>query len=172
MDPAPAVEKADITVGDFPTIDSAGLYIAEMDGLFARQGLDVTIRFASTSQEAVAGQEKGAYDISSADYVTYIDNELKNRDRLKIIAEASVLQANELELIVAPHSTISRVAQLRGKTISVTAPGDIATQLVDSLLSENGISARQVRFKVGVSLPTAGEGLFKGCSRRKTRPSR
>jgi len=172
VDPAPAVEKADITVGDFPTIDSAGLYIAEMDGLFARQGLDVTIRFASTSQEAVAGQEKGAYDISSADYVTYIDNELKNRDRLKIIAEASVLQANELELIVAPHSTISRVAQLRGKTISVTAPGDIATLLVDSLLSENGISARQVRFKVGVSLPTAGEGLFKGCSRRKTRPSR
>jgi NitT/TauT family transport system substrate-binding protein len=130
-DPAPAVEKANITVGDFPTIDSAGLYIAEMDGLFRKQGLNVTVTFAPTSQAAVAGQEDGTYDISSADYVTYIDNELKNSDRLKVIAEASVLQANELELLVAPHSKISRVPQLRGKTISVTAPGDIATLLVE-----------------------------------------
>lgn len=46
---------------------------------------------------------------------------LKNGDRLKIIAEVSVLQSNELELLVAPLSKISPISQLRGKTISVTA---------------------------------------------------
>src|SRR5215471_1805078 len=37
------VEKTDIVVDAFPAIDSAGLYIAQMDGLFADQGLHVTI---------------------------------------------------------------------------------------------------------------------------------
>jgi hypothetical protein len=37
--PAPLnVEKTDIVVDAFPAIDSAGLYIAQMDGLFADQG--------------------------------------------------------------------------------------------------------------------------------------
>ncbi len=37
------LEKTSIVVDAFPAIDSAGLYIAEMDGLFAAQGLQVTI---------------------------------------------------------------------------------------------------------------------------------
>jgi NitT/TauT family transport system substrate-binding protein len=162
--PAPAVqlEKASITVGDFPTIDSAGLYIAEMDGLFHDQGLNVTVKFAPTSQSAVAGQEAGIYDVSSADYVTYIDSELKASDRLRIIAEASVLRPNQLELLVASHSQINLISELRGKTISVAAPNDIATLLVDSLLSEHGISSSQVRFKPGVPLPVAGADVDKG----------
>src|ERR1700683_2788425 len=37
------LEKTSIVVGAFPAIDSAGLYIAKMDGLFAAQGQNVTI---------------------------------------------------------------------------------------------------------------------------------
>jgi len=37
------LEKTSIVVDAFPAIDSAGLYIAQMDGLFAAQGLKVTI---------------------------------------------------------------------------------------------------------------------------------
>jgi ABC-type nitrate/sulfonate/bicarbonate transport system substrate-binding protein len=36
-------EKTDIVVDAFPPIDSAGLYIAQTEGLFAAQGLHVTI---------------------------------------------------------------------------------------------------------------------------------
>src|SRR5579871_3356808 len=69
-----AVEKTDITVADFPSIDSAGLYIAEMNGLFRAQGLNVKIvEDFKGSQDTVDGIEKGTSDISSADYVTYLD---------------------------------------------------------------------------------------------------
>ena len=36
-------EKTNIVVNAFPAIDSAGLYIAQDEGLFAAQGLHVTI---------------------------------------------------------------------------------------------------------------------------------
>ena len=37
------LEKTNIVVNAFPAIDSAGLYIAQDQGLFAAQGLNVTI---------------------------------------------------------------------------------------------------------------------------------
>jgi ABC-type nitrate/sulfonate/bicarbonate transport system substrate-binding protein len=37
------LEKTSIVVDAFPAIDSAGLYIAQTEGLFAAQGLHVTI---------------------------------------------------------------------------------------------------------------------------------
>ncbi|HVT70685.1 MAG TPA: hypothetical protein VHF26_23260, partial [Trebonia sp.] len=41
-----ALEKTNIVVEDYPTVDSAGLYIAEQEGLFQQQGLNVKIQFA------------------------------------------------------------------------------------------------------------------------------
>src|SRR6266700_6703953 len=83
------LEKTNVTVADFPSVDSAGLFIAEQQGLFKRQGLNVTIVPTFTSsQTGVDGIESGKYDISSGDYVTDIDDELKGNAHLEIIAEA------------------------------------------------------------------------------------
>ncbi len=72
------LEKTSIVVDAFPAIDSAGLYIAQMDGLFAAQGLNVTIvpagKVPPSTQDLINGQVKGTYDITAGDYVTYIDN--------------------------------------------------------------------------------------------------
>ena len=59
------LEKTDIVVNAFPAIDSAGLYIAQDQGLFAAQGLHVTIVPVPkngpppSTQDLVNGQEKG-----------------------------------------------------------------------------------------------------------------
>jgi NitT/TauT family transport system substrate-binding protein len=158
---AGSLEKTSLVVDVFPSIDTAGLYIAEMDGLFRAQGLNVTIKYANASQTTVTGIEKGIYDISSADYVTYVYNELAGA-RLRIIAEASFLQPGELTLLVGPHSHVQTIAGLKGKTISVAAPNDIATLLIRSLLIEYGVSPEQVHFRPGVPLPGAGPLLVKG----------
>lgn len=158
-----AVEKADVTVADFPSIDSAGLYIAEMDGLFTAQGLNVKIvEDFKGSQDTVDGIEKGTADISSADYVTYLDNEIRGGKRLRIIAEASILQPNQLAVLSAATSKIKSIKQLRGKTLSVAAPGDIGTLLVDSLLADNDIAAGDVKLKPGVPLNLAPALIGKG----------
>ena len=55
------LEKTSIVVDAFPAIDSAGLYIAQMDGLFAAQGLNVTIVPAGKGDGQIAAILKDAY---------------------------------------------------------------------------------------------------------------
>jgi NitT/TauT family transport system substrate-binding protein len=156
------VEKANIVVDAFPAIDSAGLYIAQMDNLFAAQGLHVTIepvQSDQTTQTEIDGQLNGTYDVTAGDYVTYIDNELAGTAKLRIIAEGSFLQPNVLTLLVKGGSSIDSITQLRHKVISVNAPDDIGTLLVDSLLVEHGISPRQVRFDNDVAFPAVARNL-------------
>jgi NitT/TauT family transport system substrate-binding protein len=157
------LEKTSIVVDAFPAIDSAGLYIAEMDGLFARQGLNVTIvpvgKIPPSTQDLINGQEKGIYDITAGDYVTYFDNELNGTAHLRIIAEASFLQPNVLTLLVKSGSTINSIGQLRNRTVSVNAPDDIGTVLVDSLLTEHGIAPNEVKFNNDVPFPAVAQEL-------------
>jgi NitT/TauT family transport system substrate-binding protein len=147
------LEKTSITVDDFPSVDSAGLYIAQMDGFFHDEGLNVTINYAFASQETVSEIQKGTADISSADYVTYFDNELLDHESLRIIAEASTLKPNQLEMFVARGSKINQVKELVGKTIAVAGHDDIATLLIDSLLTEDNVPLKDVTVKPGFALP-------------------
>ena len=147
------LEKTNIVVDAFPAIDSAGLYIAQTNGLFAAQGLHVTIvpapKIPLSTQDMIDGQEQGTYDIIAGDYVTYIEDQLgvgAPKADLRIIAEASFLQPNVLALMVKGDSRISSVSQLKNKVVSVNAPQNIGTLLVDSLLFEHGLQPNQVHF--------------------------
>lgn len=147
-----APEKTSIVVETPPTIDSAGLFIAQMKGLFRQQGLNVTIRFTPASQLAVSSLLNGTSDISSGDYVTYIRDELNGGARLSIIAEASCLQPNDLELLASPQSPVRSLSGLEGRTIGVTAPDDISTLLVRALLAENSVRTDRVNIRFGFQL--------------------
>ncbi len=159
------LEKTSIVVDAFPAIDSAGLYIAQMNGLFAQQGLHVTIVRTTTppptTQDLIKGQVAGKYDITAGDYVSYIVNQLgagAPKADLRIVAEASFLQPNVLALLVRGGSSISTIGQLKNKNVSVNAPNDIGTVLVDSLLVEHGLTTRAVRYS-NVPFPNVGPAL-------------
>ena len=150
------LEKTNIVVNAFPAIDSAGLYIAKDKGLFAAQGLHVTIVPVPkgpppSTQDLVDGQVSGKWDITAGDYVTYIQNQLgagMARHDLRIVAEGSFLQPNVLTVMVKGDSPISQVSQLKGKNVSVNAPNDIGTLLIDSLLVSHGLTPRQIHYAV------------------------
>src|ERR1700747_1102523 len=111
--PQGPLEKTHLVVDDFPSVDSAGLYIAEQEGLFKAQGLDVTIvPIFTSSQQTVTDIEKGKADISSGDYVTYMDDELQDNAHLEIIGEASILQPNQLALFVKASSQIAHLGHV------------------------------------------------------------
>ena len=160
------LEKTNIVVDAFPAIDSAGLYIAQTQGLFAAQGLHVTIvptpAIPPSTQTLITGQEQGNYDITAGDYVTYIEDQLgadgAPKADLRIIAEASFLQPNVLALLVKGESAISTVSQLKNKVVSVNAPKDIGTLLIDSLLLEHGLRPNQVHF-TNVPFPVVATAL-------------
>jgi NitT/TauT family transport system substrate-binding protein len=149
------LEKTNIVVNAFPAIDSAGLYIAKDQGLFAAQGLNVTIVPVPqgpppSTQDLINGQVAGKWDITAGDYVTYIEDQLgaagAPQHDLRIVAESSFLQPNVLTVLVKGGSPISQVSQLKGKTVSVNATNDIGTLLIDSLLVSHGLKPGQIRY--------------------------
>jgi len=156
------LEKTNLVVDAFPAIDSAGLFIAEQEGLFKAQGLNVKIDLATDSQAAITGQLAGTYDITSADYVTYIDNVLLDKAPLRIVAESSFLQPNVLTLLVKGGSRVTSIGELKNRTVSVNAPNDIGTLLIDSVLTEHSVAPKSVHFNNTVQFPSAETDLAKG----------
>lgn len=159
------LEQTTITVDAFGAIDTAGLFIAQQDGLFAAQGLTVKLRPQFLIQPQVDDLMQGKADIASGDYVTFINNEtsgdpdLGNRmPNLRIISESSFLQPNVLELVIPPRSSTTSVVGLRGKAISVLGPRNIEDILVDSLLESNGIPVADEHFP-DVAFPDIGQAF-------------
>ena len=152
------LEKTTLTVGAVPVADEAGLYIAQDEGLFQAQGLNVKIDSIVSSADATTGQNNGTYDITAGNSVSYIQDQVTGQSNLEIIAEGSLMQPDTQALYTLPGSQITYVADLKGKRIGVNALNNIGTLLISSVLEEYGMSPRQVHF-VPVNFPAMGEAL-------------
>ncbi len=139
------LEQPDITVAALPSVDLAGLYVAQHQGLFTRAGLHVTIRKIASSKAVIAAQLQGQVDISAGSYVGYIAAQAAGA-RFRILAEASTLRPDTRTLVITSHSGIGTVADLVGKKIGVNGTNSIGTLLISALLQENGISPKKVNF--------------------------
>jgi NitT/TauT family transport system substrate-binding protein len=138
-------EEPDITVAAIPAVDLAGLYIAQDRGLFARQGLRVTIVPVPSSQSVVTEQLAGKVDISAGSYVAYLAAQATG-ERFRILAAASILSPDTRVLMVPGNSRINTVGQLAGHTIGVNGVNSIGPLLVSALLSAHGVSPAKVKF--------------------------
>jgi NitT/TauT family transport system substrate-binding protein len=144
---APAgLEKTNLVVYAVPAADSAGVYIAEQDGLFAAEGLHVKIYAAVSSAYVTAGQMTGAIDVTAGAYPSYIYADAVNHDDFEILAAGSIMQPRNQEIMVPAGSPIRTIQELKGKTIAINAPDNILQMLVVSLLRDNGMSPKEVHF--------------------------
>jgi NitT/TauT family transport system substrate-binding protein len=144
---APGPEKPDLVAAIVPADDSAGWYIAEQEGLFAKQGLHIKIVPAISSETAITEQLDGQYDVTDGNYVSYIQAEVQKHAQLDIFAAGSIMEPRCQEILVLPNSPIKDVAELRGATIGVNVLNNIGTLLVGALLRDNGMSVKDVHFK-------------------------
>ena len=134
-----------VTVSALPATDLAGLYLAQADGLFARQGLRVVIKPIASTAAVISAQEQGRVDVAGGSYVPYIAAEAAG-GRFRILAPASILQPGVRELMVARGSPVTTLAALAGKTIGVNGTGSVGTLLTDMLLSDHGVAPQSVRY--------------------------
>jgi NitT/TauT family transport system substrate-binding protein len=163
------LEQRTITVGAVPTTDSTGLYVAEYDGLFAKYGLHVNIVPETSAETAVNALALNQLQILTGNYVSFIeaqvnwDNGVKPEAmanptdaqisaNLDLFAEASIEQPNFIGLFTGPGSKITSIADLKGKSIGINAPNNVAYLTTASVLAENGISPSSVRF-VPIAFP-------------------
>ena len=152
------LEKTTLTVGAVPVADEAGLYIAENEGLFAAEGLNVTIDPILSSADATKGQNDGKFDITAGNVVSYVQDQVAHRSDLEIVAEGSLMQPDNQALYTLPGSPVTTIAGLKGRRIGVNVLNNIGTLLISSVLAEHGLSARDVHF-VPVPFPALGQAL-------------
>jgi len=139
-------EKTTLNVGAVPAMDSAGFFIALHDGLFAKEGLQINYTPAVSSETAIAQQLKGQLDISAGNYVSYVEYNAENSSPLEVVAEGSVTEAGAQTIFTMPSSHINSLSDLKGKLIGVNAPGNIDYLLDVSVLQQNGINPKSVKF--------------------------
>lgn len=137
--------ETSITVAALPSADLAGLYIAQDDGLFAAQGLHVTIKKIASTQTVISGQLNGQVDIGAGSYLAYIEAQAAG-SRFRILAEASTMQPNTRVLVTPKSSSVSSITDLAGRQVGVNGTNSIGTLLVDMLLQENGLTPSSVKF--------------------------
>ena len=152
------LEKTNLTVAAVPALDSAGLYIAEQDGLFAAEGLHVKIVPAISSATVIAAQLKGQYDVTVGAYVSYMLADALQHANLRIIAPGSDMAPLTQEVLVPAGSPIQNVGGLKGQRIGVNALNNIGTLLVSVLLQDNGVSPSDVKF-VPIPFPLMAKAL-------------
>jgi NitT/TauT family transport system substrate-binding protein len=158
---APAgLEKTNLLVYAVPAADSAGVYIAQQDGLFAAEGLHVTIKAAISSADVFQKQLAGKIDVSAGAYPSYIQADAQDHADLEILAAGSIMQPRNQMIMVPAGSPIRTIQDLKGKTIALNAPDNILQLLVSAALQDNGMSVREVHFTY-VPFPFMAQALQK-----------
>jgi NitT/TauT family transport system substrate-binding protein len=147
MSTVPGLEKTNLTVGAVPVADEAGLYIAQDEGLFAQEGLHVTIDAIVSSADATKGQNDGQFDITAGNAVSYVQDQVNHASNLEIVAEGSLMQPGNQALYTLAGSPITTIAGLQGRKIGVNVLDNIGTLLISSVLAEHGVSLSKVHFK-------------------------
>lgn len=141
-------QKTTVTLDWTPNPDHVGIYYARDTGLFARAGLDVTIRSPSDPTAPLKLVGVGRSDLA----VSY-EQELffAAAKKLPVVAVAAVVP-QPLNSFMAIEPSVRSLRDLKGKTIGITgAPSDYAT--LDTALHSVGLTRKQLRIvTVGYNL--------------------
>jgi NitT/TauT family transport system substrate-binding protein len=108
-----------ITIAAIPGVDTAPLYLAERDGMFAAEGLThVVIRSYSSEAADLSAVATGKADIAASDYGDIFYAQAKSPN-LRILSDGYDATAGVLEVMSWQGSPITSPALLAGQTIGV-----------------------------------------------------
>jgi putative hydroxymethylpyrimidine transport system substrate-binding protein len=137
---AGSTQKMTLTLDWTPNPDHVGIYDAQQTSLFARAGLDVTIRAPSDPTAPLKLVGVGRSDLA----VSY-EQELffATAKKLPVVAVAAVVP-QPLNSFMAIEPNVKSLRDLKGRTIGITGvPSDYAT--LDTALHSAGLTRKDVK---------------------------
>jgi NitT/TauT family transport system substrate-binding protein len=130
-------ELKNITVPALEIPDAITLMIAQKEGFFKQQGLNVKIQSVAASDNLVPQLISNQYGITSENYVGMFYEEAQTPAlKLRVIADDLQAAPNVFDLMVPKGSDITSVAGLKDKTVAFPGIGaSIGTLSMDALLN-------------------------------------
>jgi NitT/TauT family transport system substrate-binding protein len=150
-----------ITVGTLPAGDYAPLYIAQQEGYFADEGLEVTIEIIAGGAVGVTQLVSGELQFSSATWANVLAAVSQGLE-IQVVREGSDSNKEGINgFLVAEGSGIESIDDLRGKSLSVnTLQSATEIQLRDCLATA-GLEPGDYEL-VEVPFPEVGAAVTQG----------
>ncbi len=150
-----------ITVGTLPAGDYAPLYIAEDQGFFEEEGLDVEIEIIAGGAVGVTQLVSGEIDFSAATWANTL-SAVSQGLAIQVVREGTDSAKEGINgLIVKADGPIQSVEDLRGETLSInTLQSATEVQIRDCLASE-GLEPGDYEL-VEVAFPDAAAAVSQG----------
>jgi len=139
--PAIAAEKVVFMIDWLPAGDKAVPYLGVQDGLFAAEGLEVTIQSGRGSSDVVTKLGTGAADMGTGGLAALLQARAQSPVAVKAVASIYTLQPDAI--FTTEGSGISALKDVEGKTVATAtfSSSNVSWPLV---LKANGIDAAKV----------------------------
>lgn len=142
-----------LQVAGVPSEDMTDCYYAVKTGMFARNGLDVTLETASSGAAATAAVVSGTYPIGKSSLLALMNAHLKGIPLVAIAPAILNEPQNPRSLLqIAPDAPYKTGADLNGKTIGVPALGDATSVAIRAWVDKTGGDWHSLKF---VEFPNA-----------------
>jgi NitT/TauT family transport system substrate-binding protein len=160
--PGTTVEKPTITVGILAALDYAPVKIAQAQGLFRAEGLDVHVKILAAGPPALADLASGGLDVTLVNYVTLFQTVSHPDNRnLEVVADAFQADKDGLVLLGKGDTALTQPKDLIGKTVSVHQRSSVADLLLEVMLRDNGVDPNLVH-RAEVKFPQIPAALATG----------
>jgi NitT/TauT family transport system substrate-binding protein len=156
-------ELSNITVAALEIPDAITLKIAQEQGFFAQQGLHVTIKVLSATDNTTPALLSHQLQIMSQNYVGMYEQQQQTPALdLRVIADDLQAAPGVFELMVPKGSKITSVADLKNKTVAMPGTGvSIGTLSTDVLLNSYHLTSKAYTV-VPVPFPEMPAALARG----------
>lgn len=146
---APRASAADkVVIGSVPGIAAAGTYIADAKGYFKDAGIDVDIEDLASAADAMASLATNQFQVVEGGYSAGYWNALAKNFPIISAFERGSRPTNH-KIVISPASAdkIKTLADLKGGSLAVNAPGSLTIYEAGKMLETVGLSIKDVDVK-------------------------
>jgi len=152
-----------LRVAVLPILDSLPLYVADMEGFFSEEGIEIELITAGSAAERDQLLQAGQVDAVITDLVSLA---LVNRDEIRLVAVRYAMvptaEFAQFRILAAPNAHVQSPSDLAGAAIGVSE-GTVIEYVTERLLAAEGLAPDQIETLAVPKIPdrmallTAGE---------------
>jgi NitT/TauT family transport system substrate-binding protein len=146
--PGAAQAQAKVVVGSVPGIAASGTYIADAKGYFRDVGINVEIADLASAADAMASLATNEFQIVEGGYSAGYWNALAKDFPIIAAFERGSRPTNHWIVVpAAMKDKIKTVADLKGHSVAVNAPGSLTIYELGKMLETAGLTLKDVDVK-------------------------
>jgi NitT/TauT family transport system substrate-binding protein len=149
-------EMSEVTFGILPTSSYAPAVIAQQEGFFRQEGLNVNLRTVGPTSQ-ITTLVNGEVHAGGMTIIALITAFNRGID-LTVVAEADHGAPGQAEFLVRADSSIQKLSDLLGKKVAVVTLNGNCDLLVNDVLRNQRLDYTQIRY-VGLPIPDMGPML-------------